>query len=323
MKKLLHGAIILLLICAAGILFVIYRARQKPPMDRAVIAHQPGSILSLSRGLTYYEDHGPSQGPVVLLLHGSIYYSIVWEKNIPALTAQGYRVIVFDQYGRGFSQRPVDTRYTIRLFSEQTRELLDSLDIYEPVHLAGISLGGAIAVSFAQEYPRRTASVSLFAPAGPRSMERSPLEAISRMSRRLLKQVTDHSGDAQKREERLAPLRRKMKKQFKYYGFEQAVLSALRNRDAVNLKKMYRTFADLTIPTLLVWGEDDSVLPISRSEEITALLPRVSFHRIPDAGHSTVYEKPTAVNRILTDFLRGIAPVPHTPKAEQHRPVES
>jgi pimeloyl-ACP methyl ester carboxylesterase len=123
----------------------------------------PGKFIRLSRGWTHYEIAGPDKGSVVILVHGFSVPYYMWDHNFHRLARAGFRVLRYDIYGRGLSERP-DTIYNRGLFVEQLAELLSALGITEPVSLVGNSMGGAVAAAFTAVYPEWVEKVVLIDP---------------------------------------------------------------------------------------------------------------------------------------------------------------
>jgi pimeloyl-ACP methyl ester carboxylesterase len=107
---------------------------------------------------------GNANGRTALLMHGKNFASDYWENAIQALAAAGYRVVVPDQIGFGKSSKP-EMRYSLDLLAGNTLKLLDSLGI-DKVALIGNSMGGALAIRFANLYPARVSHLVLENPIG-------------------------------------------------------------------------------------------------------------------------------------------------------------
>ena len=120
------------------------------------------SQAGLSKGVTAYRIEGPEDGPAVLIVHGATLGSVAYQGYVPPLVAAGYRVVIYDQYGRGFSDRP-DDALTIDLLQAQLRDLMDHLNLQQ-AHLFGVSLGGAVIARFAAENPTRVRSLAYQVP---------------------------------------------------------------------------------------------------------------------------------------------------------------
>jgi len=128
--------------------------------------HAEAHKVTLSRGETFYSLHGPEDGELVLCVHGITWWSFCFEPFLPHLINNGYRVLLFDLYGRGESDSPVGVQHNLALFVEQTRELLDALDFKMPIKIIGLSMGGAITAGFASKYPNRVKNLIFMGPAG-------------------------------------------------------------------------------------------------------------------------------------------------------------
>ncbi len=127
--------------------------------------------LDTNRITTYFEDSaiaGASGSPVVLI-HGHSVDLRLWDEQVPALSAAGYRVIRYDVRGHGRSMAP-STGYTWEHYAADLGDLLDRLNAEGPaaeslaldvVHIVGASMGGGIALQFALDFPTRVLSLTL------------------------------------------------------------------------------------------------------------------------------------------------------------------
>jgi pimeloyl-ACP methyl ester carboxylesterase len=104
-------------------------------------------------------------GKNVMLFHGKNFNGAYWETTIEALTSEGYRVIVPDQIGFGKSSKPDHFQYSFHLLAQNTRNLLDTLEI-EKTAVLGHSMGGMLATRFALMFPEVTEKLILENPIG-------------------------------------------------------------------------------------------------------------------------------------------------------------
>lgn len=111
-------------------------------------------FVQLSQGKTRYQDVGPKDGPVVVLVHGMAMSMFVWERVVEPLVASGFRVVRYDLFGRGLSDKPAVV-YNLALFEQQWLDLLAHLQISGPIYLVGTSMGGAIATHITATYPEQ------------------------------------------------------------------------------------------------------------------------------------------------------------------------
>ena len=122
-----------------------------------------GDFVELSEGMVHYQLEGPEDSPLIVLVHGFSVPAYIWDPTFSAMKEAGYQVLRFDLYGRGYSDRP-DVVYDINLFSTQLEELLTKLEVDEPVHLIGLSMGGPVVARYANENPESVRGVTLIAP---------------------------------------------------------------------------------------------------------------------------------------------------------------
>src|SRR5689334_19304890 len=144
----------------AGLFWGIYSYAdpEKLTIDQSVRQSVSGSFVQLSKGYTHYEIGGPENGRIVVLAAGFSVPYYIWDPTFKALTDAGFRVLRYDYYGRGYSDRPVDDvakEYKVDLHINQLTELLDKLHITGPIDLVGLSFGGSVITTFAYRYPDR------------------------------------------------------------------------------------------------------------------------------------------------------------------------
>ena len=103
--------------------------------------------VKLTEGVTSYKDLGDKNNEVIVLIHGATFGSLAYEEYVNVFLENNYRVITYDQYGRGFSDR-VDTHISIELMEKQLKELIEHCEA-ENVILYGVSFGAAVAAKYA------------------------------------------------------------------------------------------------------------------------------------------------------------------------------
>ncbi len=105
-------------------------------LDDAARSVAGGSFVRLSDGYTHYEVAGPEDAETVVLVHGTTVPLFLWDRNVEELASAGWRVVRYDLYGRGLSDRP-DARYDLNLYVRQLEELLAHVAPSGPVDLVG------------------------------------------------------------------------------------------------------------------------------------------------------------------------------------------
>lgn len=145
------------------VLVVIFIAADRETMNAAAFRVDSGyETAQLTDGVTAYMDYGPKDGVPIVIVHGGTLGSMAYQGYVPPLVGDGWRVILYDQYGRGFSDRS-KAPLTIDLMRTQLRDLLDHLAI-EKAHLFGVSFGGAVIARFAAEHGDRVRSLAYQVP---------------------------------------------------------------------------------------------------------------------------------------------------------------
>lgn len=306
--------LIVILVLMALAASYIYAITSKPALDDEARQAAPGNFIRLSRGIVHYELIGPQHAETVVLIHGLATPSFIWDQNVAALVSAGFRVLRYDHYGRGFSDRP-DVVYDRDLYDQQLLELLQKLNLKLPVHLTGLSMGGAVATIFTDRHPDRVARLCLIAPAGfpieePLAVRLAKLPVIGDYLMALIgdRVVLEGVKDAFIDPEKLAGFEKKFNLLLQYAGFQRAMLSTLRYMDMNSLAETYQRVGKQQKPVLLVWGRKDQVLPFNDNEKVKQAIPHLLFRDIAGAGHNLNYENPEIVNPILVAFFSGREP---------------
>ena len=277
-----------------------------------VRAQMPGkAFAALPGGVTHYEWTGPEDGPVVVLIHGFTSPSFIWDYQAGPLAENGFRVLRYDLYGRGLSDRP-KVQYTADRFDRQLFELLDSQGVAKPVDLAGLSMGGAVVIHFIDRHPGRVRRFALFAPSGfpvhvPLKYKALKVPGLGEWIMKALGDKTTLAGlkrQVRNDPEKSALFQRRYKEQMHYKGHKRALLSTLRHNPVTHLEDVYRRVGKKGHKGVLFWGTKDHVIPFEHHELVEAAIPSILFHAIDGGDHIANYETPEKVNEKLVEFLR-------------------
>ncbi|QJD97996.1 alpha/beta hydrolase [Mucilaginibacter robiniae] len=288
----------------AGIILTgLYRwnNKEKKDLTDADRKQAGGQYIKLSQGITHYQLGGPATGKVVVLIHGFSVPYYIWDGTYEYLTAQGFRVLRYDEYGRGFSDRP-DITYNHQVYMQQLNELLTNLHLQAPVNLVGVSFGGKVARDFTCQYPQLVNKVVLIDPAYSKMKPNTP-ELITdyqftiHSDKRAESQVEDF-----KYPNRHPDWVSKYKTQMQYKGFTHALVSTLYNypsegkAESICLNNTHK-------PTLLIWGKEDHTVPFQYSDSVRSVL-KATFLPVDDAGHLPYLEQAATVNPKIAAFLK-------------------
>jgi len=280
----------------------VLREAVKPRIDRAR-AEAPGEFTTLARGRTHYRWQGPEGGPVTVCVHGLTTPSFVWEGLVPGLVAQGRRVLTYDLYGRGYSDRPGGAQ-DVAVFVEQLDDLFADQGVVEPVMLVGYSMGGAIATGFAARHPGRVRELVLIAPAGLGHDLGPVARLVARggmVGRWLMLAAFPMSFRRGCEAERALPttvpgIVDRQQAELRWRGFVPAVARSVAGILTDDQSAAHAAITAAGVPVRAIWGAEDTVIPLSRKTRLEALNPEANQHVIEDAGHGLTY---THTGRVL------------------------
>ena len=243
----------------------------------------------------YYESHG--EGPAIVFAHGRGGNHLSWWRQV-AVFSKEYRCVTFDHRGWGASADTA-TGPGRAAFVEDLRHLLDHLGV-DQAFLVAQSMGGLTCLGFALAYPQRSLGLVL----GDTTGGIGDPKVVG-----LLEDV--HPPDH--------PLRRALSASFieahpdlAFLFQEVGQLNPEMPIDAVS--SFFRDpsgpqaaeLAQLTVPALLIAGQEDLIFPVNVMQEAQKLIPNSRLEIVPGAAHSTHFEQPEAFNRLVGDFFAEI-----------------
>jgi len=252
-----------------------------------------------------YTDAG--QGLPLVFIHGYPLNRRLWEPQVEGLAGVA-RILAPDLRGHGDSQA-VPGPYSMDLFADDLAAFLDALGITGRVVLCGLSMGGYVAFAFYRKYADRLSGLILTATrAAPDSPEartgRDQAAALARekgvaaivesMAPKLLSPKT-----VEHRPELVAQARAIME-----HTSLEGVLG-----DLAGLKERpdsTPTLAEIKVPTLILPGEDDQIIPIQEAWAMQAGITGSRLVVIPNAGHLLNLENPQAFNQAVRQFIEGL-----------------
>lgn len=251
-----------------------------------------------------YADEG--QGEVILLVHGFPFDHTQWAPQIAAFSGN-YRIIAPDLRGHGQSQAPPGP-YPMDLFAEDLAALRKHLGV-EKVILGGLSMGGYIAFAFSRKYPERVRALILAdtrpqadTPEGAKGRE-DAARAVEKegtagaIERLLPKLLTKQSLESRPE---IAAQVQTMMERCSPQGWAAAQRGMAQRPDSTPL------LSQISVPTLILVGEEDLLTPPEDSRKMHSLIPGSRLEIIPGAAHVTTLEQPQAFNRILSSFLESL-----------------
>lgn len=264
-----------------------------------------------------YRDEG--HGPVLLLIHGMAGSSETWRGVLPAL-AKNHRVIAPDLPGHGQSAKPRGD-YSLGAFAASLRDLLRALDV-EKATVVGQSLGGGVAMQFTYQHPEYCERLILIGSGGLGPDVNWTLRLLSAPGAELVlpiiapKPVLDagnkirswlssagvHSPRADEAWRSYSSLADRETRQ----AFLRTLRSVVDYRGQA-VSAMNRLYLNSAMPTLLIWGDSDKIIPVAHGHAAHEAIPGSRLEVLPGIGHYPHAEAPGAVVEIIDDFL-GVEP---------------
>ena len=252
----------------------------------------------------YYEIHG--EGESCVFIHGAGGNTKMWEGLVPIFSAE-YKLVIFDPRGAGQSDKP-DIPYTMEMMADDLAGLLDIIGI-ESAHLRGTSMGGMIALQYVLRYPERVRSLILDRTscgghiASMISEEQKHIFdsflqeklTVSEMLRELLlisvsEEFLENNPDYLKW---FAPVTDNPLPSHVWRSLIQAQFD----------HDVYNRLPEIKVPTLVMHGELDRVIPAENAKVLASRIPGAELVIFENAGHACV-EAGTKPEETVLDFLK-------------------
>ena len=284
---------------------------QRKPMNATARTGASGDFAMLSQGVTHFEWLGPIRGPVAVCVHGLTTPSFVWLGLARGLANLGFRVLIYDLYGRGYSDR-APGRQDQAFFLQQLGDLLDDQQVKGDITLFGYSMGGAIATTYAAERPDRIRQLVLLAPAGTgvsanrliRFIARTPVIGDWLMLALFARQHRKHCEAERDLPSSVENITGLQLNELKVRGFIPAVLASMRGILSRPLREEHKTIHQAGIPVLAIWGREDAVIPLTAMGTLAEWSRDARQDVIEGAGHGLTYTHTREVLVSLSDSLR-------------------
>lgn len=272
----------------------------------AAYLERPAHMIDVAGTRLHVRDTGPRAGPTVILLHGFGAHLQTWDGWAVELEKK-HRTIRFDMPGAGLSPPDITGDYSDARALILLNALMTQLGV-ERASLIGNSLGGRIAWTFAAMHPDRVDKLILVSPDGfaslgfeygkppnvpailnvmkytlPKWMLKSNLAVAYSDPAKLSAETLQRYHDLM-----LAP------------GARAALIERMKQ---TVLAKPQPLLTKITAPVLLVWGEDDAMIPRANAADYQAILPGATLVTLPGVGHLPQEEAPAETAPIILDFL--------------------
>jgi pimeloyl-ACP methyl ester carboxylesterase len=261
------------------------------------------------------------KGPVVLLIHGMAGSSTTWKQAMPALS-RDFTVLAPDLLGHGHSDKPLDD-YSLGAFATTLRDLLVALG-HEHCTVVGQSLGGGIAMQFAYQYPERCERIALVG-SGGLGREVNPIlrfltlpgaETVLKLAcaAPIRGAIEGAGGLAARVGLHPVPVVAELWRSYVSLADDptrKAFLRTLRaviDRSGQAVSAANRLHLVSDIPTLIVWGDADPIIPLDHAHAAHAAMPGSRLEIFEGVGHYPHCEDPERFVALLTEFIEETVP---------------
>jgi len=316
-------AVILTLI-AAILIFFSTQAALRETKTRVEAAPATGRFIQAGDAELFIQEMGPSAGPAVVFIHGAGAWSGLWRETMTALSEAGIRCIAIDVPPFGFSERPETASYGRADQAKRIVAALDTLNISEVI-LVGHSFGGGATVETALTIPDRVQAVIL-ADIGGLGLNANPAQPSNQpsilnlllavrplrnaviastgtnplLSKKILETLILDPADAT--EARVAILQQPLVLENSTEALGDWLFYTLTSQE-VSLSSDPANYQTLDMPVLLIWGEDDTTVPLAEGKYLDSILPNSELVIMKQVNHIPQVEDNAKFNAILLEFL--------------------
>ncbi|KAK7445077.1 hypothetical protein VKT23_014939 [Stygiomarasmius scandens] len=276
-----------------------------------------GGYARFPYGKVKYWMLGPEDGKKIVLIHGLSIPALIWKDVAPRLAARGYRVLLYDLYGRGYSDAP-QTTYDTTLYVTQLALLMQHVK-WEKAYLVGVSMGGALAAAFTVNFPELVQDkVVVLASAGliktsdlsrTTKVMSSPLIQTltsSWIARKFIQRLTDSANETS--DKPVNPIQEIVRLQSAHLpGYNAAISSSLRDGPVRGEEDSFMNDVWDNRRLLIIHGTRDNTVPYKYASEIQSLVVESGCHSeivtIEGAGHDLTVSHPDVIVDNIGRFL--------------------
>jgi pimeloyl-ACP methyl ester carboxylesterase len=300
------------IVSALGVLIVatvygiLAASQETEELNPAIQKNALGNFIDLDGGKVHYVLTGSDTSELIVFLHGGGVTGMeVWKENIPYFKEQGFQVLAYDLYGRGYSDRPI-VDYTPQLLERQLSDLIDRLNISKPFHIVTMSMGAMVALDYASKNPQRVKKIVLLDPALTGDFRPSALLKIPVVNKLLMTLYWyPRAVENQRKEFQDSALFEQYSLRLKYFmnfkGYKHVNYSTWMHTLRQNKIHLLDSYKPSSV--LLLYGANDPYFPINNVEIYKSHYPTLKHESVPKAGHMPHLEQPKAVNELIHAFL--------------------
>lgn len=278
-----------------------------------VIHSDRSHFVNVDGARVHYQEFGDASKPPIILLHGYTASVYVWKTAAPMLAEDGFRVIAVDLLGFGYSEKPSWFDYSIQSQARMVSRFMNRLGIGRAT-IVGSSYGGAVALTLTLDYPERVEKLVLVDAVCNDEPKNHPIlrlaslpgvgevitpflcDSKSFMKMRMhgtLARVNRHMITRDRIESIIRPL--------SAADGHHSVLATSRNWSAGHIERDAHL---INQPTLIIWGEEDKVIPIRNGYKLHEEILNSRLVVLKDCGHVPPEEKSELFAELVTEFCR-------------------
>ena len=279
-------------------------AEHVPHSENSHFTHVDGASV-------HFQEFGDPAKPTIILIHGYTASTYVWKTTAPLLASNDFHVIAIDLLGFGYSEKPGWFDYSIESQARMVSRFMNRVGIGRAT-VIGSSYGGAVAATLALDYPERVEKLVLVDAVCNDELKNHPILRLAsvrglgevltpffvdsklylrRRMRGTLAPVNHHLIDDERIDSILRPLMAA--------DAHHALLATSRNWNACRIE---RDAEMINQPTLIIWGEDDKVIPIRNGYKLHESILHSRFVVLKDCGHVPQEEKSELFTELVTEF---------------------
>lgn len=275
------------------------------------LADKDGKFIDV-KGLKVYCKEKGNKGKVLLFIHGFSASTYSWRENLEPLS-KNFHAYALDLKGFGYTAKPAESNYTLDAQAQLVADFMDTLKIKSAV-LIGNSMGGAISMKVALAHPEKveklvlvdSAGVSegivMFGVLGKNISANSLSKTLNYlfMNEHTIKSIIK-SLYVQKNL-KTDEVAEGYVKPFRTPGIEDAFAEMVKG--FVQDDDLPKRIPEIKIPTLIVWGENDTIIPVTAAHKFNELIKGSKLIIYPEAGHMPMEEHPAEFNKAISEFIK-------------------
>ncbi len=321
---------IILLICICLFTLPVFAQDDGRYVEPEALADPEGAFTEVDGLQIYYIEMGDTDDPTVILVHGFAGSTFTWRDTIAPLVEAGYHVVALDLPPFGLSDKAIPEDYTRSSMAATLAGLMDTLEI-ESATLVGHSMGGGVIAQFAIDYPQRVEKLvfvdgAVYIPPEKPDVEateearltgdnplsflsrfdpQSPLSAAALRTFITPEVFNEILSNAYHNKSVITPeVQEGYQRPLHIRGWEVGLLTFMAANEITENIDIDALRA-LDVPALIIWGQEDSWVPLAVGEALANALPHATLVTYPETGHMPMEETTEAFLSDLIAFLEG------------------